>query len=1037
MRRWWVGVVAVVVVALGVWWWLREDAPAPAEEVSPAAAANEGGLPAVLQASKWSAPIVQRGARAVSGVVLRDGRPVSGAVVTAIASHGDDVLSDLPCQCDNHCGQKLLACGCAEASGQLVELVGARTGEGTPLGRATTDAEGVFSITGLDETKLTLWADAPGGVAWKSEVPSDAADVRLALLPGRFLKGSVKKTDGSPAAGALVTAIFAEQSRFFDVVADARGGFRVGPLPRGKYAVVGMQSGLLPDHQTVGENAGDEVSLELSIPRSLSGTVVREGAPVPGVTVKLEGMHRKRTVITDAQGAFHLERLRPGSYELDAEIGAELTHATAVVSKHEDRAGVVLTLQRGVSLSGLVTDPRGAALSEVQLSLLDHEAWRRATSDATGHFRFPVASEGAHQLSASRRGSLTWSEEVKGPEVRITLKDSSVLSGRVVDGAGQLVPRFTISASLQRDGGAAAMGEDFDFGAGDDPGAGMADSESSTDGGFALDLVPGRFEVWVEAAPFAPLRLEATAPGDVVIALKMGAKVRGQVVDLDGVPAPGVQVNSRAEGRERRSERASTDAEGHFLLEGMEAGRHTLTAVQKEDGLRTWTAQAVVTLAEGATAEVVLRPNAGVAVAGVVLSDRGEPAPEVTVTGWAESKDGGVEPAGASMARTDSEGRFRLRTLPAGGLTLMAQPKNGPTTTSRVLVPDEHLVLRLKSATTVSGRVVDEQGKPIKSFSLLGVPIDSEDGRFERPARPGKDTLAIDAEGFAQHIFEVDLKPGPNDVGDVTLSRGRPLTGVVTDAQTHQPVEGALLDVGASEPKGTVFLSERNGAVRTDAEGHYRFASVDPTSSWISVTHPSYVTTHKPLAPFMTSLDLALGSGGTLTVKVMDALGQPVRESRVMASSNVEWKPFAPTAPGVFTAAGLAPGPWQVRVQVRSQAKYRPLEVEVKAGPQEVVAREATDGVTVKFDVAGGSQFMLLNEGSIATPTNRNELEGLRSAEPVTGAVARNVIPGTWTLILMRQQGQGQEIASHTFQVTAHGDQEVKVTPQWRAISFE
>lgn len=1036
MRRWRMGVVGLglALVAAGGWWWLGEEATPQAAVLGEAAAANEGGLPAVI-ASRWSAPIVERGQRSVTGVVLRDGQPVAGALVTAIASHGDDVLSDLPCQCDNHCGQKLLACGCAEASGQLVELVGARTGEGTPLGRATTDAAGAFVITGLDETRLTLWADAPGGVAWRSDLASDAVDIRLELSAGRFLKGQVKKTDGSPAAGALVTAIFAEQSRFFDVVADAQGAFRLGPLPKGKYAVVGMQAGLLPDHQTIREDADDEVALELSIPRTLSGTVQRDGAPVAGATVKLDGMHRKRSLVTGPQGTFRIERLRPGKYELDAEAGTELAHATATISKHEDRSDVVLTLQRGMAISGLVTDPRGGALSGVQLALEDRKSWRRATSDAEGHFLFAVASEGAHRLSASRKGSLTKSLEVKGSDVRVTLEDSSVLSGRVLGPDGHLVPRFTISASQQRDGGA-DQEDGFELDAYESSGR-VEDSEWSTDGGFALDLVPGRFNVTVEAPPFAPARLEAAAPGELLVTLKTGAKVRGQVLDLDGAPASGVRVVSRKEGRPYSPARASTDAEGRCLFEGLEAGRYSLSAMKTEDGLMTWTAHAEVTVIEGATAEVLLRPSAGVPVAGVVLSDRGEPAAAVPVTAWGGALDGGFEPGASAMTKTDSEGRFRLRSLPAGPLTVMAQPQAGAAVTARVVAPDERIILRLTSATTVSGRVVDEQGKVVKSFSLLQRPMDAQDGRFVTPARPGKSTLAIDADGFAQHVFEVDVKPGANDVGDVVLSRGHLLSGVVTDAQTKEPIEGALLDVGASEPKGPVVLSERRGAVRTDGEGRYRFASVDPASTWISLTHPSYVSINKPLASFMTTLDFVLSSGGTLNVKVMDALGQPVRGARGMATSDSGWKALAPTSTGLLSASGLAPGPWRVQVEVRSKAKYRPMDVDVHGGLQELVAREATDGVTVKLEVAGGAEFMLLTEGTVSTPSKMSDLQALRLAEPVSGAIARNVLPGTWTLILMRRQGPGQEIAAHTFQVTARGDQDVKVTPQWRAIALE
>lgn len=835
MRRWWLAVLVLsVFAALGVAWWHRDE-PLVAEAQQQSASPNEGRLPRALLASKWNAPVVEHGKRSVKGVVLRAGAPVAGAAVTAVAAHGQDVLSDLPCQCDNHCGQKLLACGCAEASGQLVELVGARTGEGAPLGRATTDATGAFEISGLDETVLTLWADAPEGVAWRTDLASDAADVRLEMKPGRVLRGKVTKTDGTPAANALVTAIFAEQSRFFDVVADGQGAFRTGTLPAGKYAVVAMQAGLLPDHVTVRDDSDESLALELSVPRTLSGTVVREGAPVAGATVKLEGMHRKRSVVTDAQGAFQVERLRPGHYELAAESGSGLAAASTTISKHEDRTGVVLTLGRGVSVTGLVTDARGSALAGVALAISEKEDWRRATSDEQGKFALPVVSEGKHWLWASKRGYLKKTLEISSPEANVVLEASSVLSGRVVNSVGgRLVTPFSVKAWQPRDAGAGD--DEFNF---ERPVAalpGNEDSEDSTDGGFALDLNPGRYQLRVSAPPWAPVTLEATAPGNLTVTLKPGAKVRGRVVDLEGAPAAGARVSCSGP---EFSSRASSDAEGRFVIEGLSAGRYALVASKSEENVQLWTARAEVSVREAETVEVELRPKPGAPIAGVVISAKGEPVPGVKIMGWNGSTDGGYQPSATGAATTDAEGHFRLRSLLPGPVTLYATPQGGSNVSARAIAPDEKIIIKLGAGTTVSGRVLGEGGKVLKSFSFMSQPIDSQDGRFEVPARPGKDTLGIDAEGYAQHIFEVELKTGPNDLGDIVMTRGRAVSGVVTDAKTQRPVEGALVDVGVGEPKGEPRLEEELGAVRTDAAGRYKLPAVDPASSWLSVTHPA------------------------------------------------------------------------------------------------------------------------------------------------------------------------------------------------------
>lgn len=454
MRRfgWFILVAVVVTLAALFFWWPDEEQAVEAGAVAgDQRPANEGGLPAVRAESKWNAPVVARGERRVSGHVLRDGKPVAGATVTALAAHGEEVLSDLPCQCDNHCGQKLLACGCAEASGQLVELVAARTGEGAPLGRATTDAEGAFTIAGLDATALTLWADAPGAIGWSSDVASDAADARVEVTPGRIIEGKVSSTDGKPAAGALVTAIFTTQSRFFDTVADAQGAFRPGPLPEGKQAVVAMQAGLLPDHQQVDEDELEPVKLELSVPRALSGRVERDGAPVAGAKVTVSGMHRKRSVTSDASGAFRFERLRPGQYDLSAEAGDGVAQLQADLSKHEDRTDVVVRLGKGVVVVGLVTDERGVPIEGADLTLTREEETRKTKSDGAGRFRFPVVREGSRTIWAEHEGFLSGEATGSESEVVLRLERAAQLRGRVLGPGGTVVAKFRVSAWLQRD----------------------------------------------------------------------------------------------------------------------------------------------------------------------------------------------------------------------------------------------------------------------------------------------------------------------------------------------------------------------------------------------------------------------------------------------------------------------------------------------------------------------------------------------------------------------------------------------------------
>lgn len=1024
MRRIGLAVAVVLVVVLVAWALWPEGGPSVSPTGGAGAGASEGAVPE-LHASRWNEPVRARGARSVKGVVLRGGQPVSGATVTATAAHGEEVLSDLPCQCDNHCGQKLLACGCSEASGQLVELVASRTGEGVPLGRATSAADGTFQLEGLDDTKLTLWADAPGAIGWLAEVAPDTSDVKLEVTAGRTLEGKVTRSDGSPAGAVVVTAIFSEQSRFFDVVTDGAGAFRVGPVPPGKYAVVTMQTGFIPDHKQVGKDDVEPLALELSTPRSLSGTVQLDGKPLRGATVKLDGMHRKRTLTTGEAGTFSFERLRPGEYDLEVEAAGGLGEKTLTVGKHEDLTGVVISLGVAEAFAGKVVDERQAALEGVRVSVAVNDDWKTVTTNAQGEFSFKALPPGVRDVHAAKRGYFDFRKKLEGAQQTLTLTEATHITGRVQAADGVIVPSFTISAVRPDAGG------DDDFGLDEDlmrSTVDEGDSVTSTDGGFSLDVHPGAWLLTVDSKRHVKLTTTRTAPAsDVVLTLTQGAALSGVVLDLDGKPVARARVYAE------RGRSAVSAIDGRFLIEGLTAGTLSVRAMPDfRAGAGEWSAQATVTLQEGKTTEVTLAPKEGAALAGVVLNAAGEPLAEASVTGWSTSTDGGVQPTGMGSTTTDAEGRFRLRTLPAGEVNLAVEHKTGRAS-EKVHAPDEHLVIKLKQGTTLSGRVVDESGKPLTVFKVLQRPYDDADGRFTMAARVGKQTVAFDAQGYAQRLMEVAVKEGANELGDIALSKGREVSGLVIDFVTRAPVSGALVDVSLEDDLGTAELSERLGAVKTDAQGRYRLV-VDAASKFLVAAHPDYVSRSVPLGPNVNRQDVTLEQGATLTVRVVDGGGAAVSRARVFASKGEQWKLFEPKA-GAFVARGLAPGKWVVRAQTADDATYRPVSLELAKDPATLTLSPATDGATVRVETGGERQGALLAAGDVSF-TSYREFSRLTDGLEVRAGVARHVPAGRWTLVLTRFDAAGISISTHPVEVPASGEVTVKPTPQWRALGL-
>lgn len=119
-RRILLGTSALVLIIAGVLLlWPGMRAPR-APEARPQDGTASGGIATSGARLAGGAPIPVRGSRprgdlTIRGQVLGPKGPVAGATVLATSSAGDDVLSELRCQCSGECGDTLLECGCGES----------------------------------------------------------------------------------------------------------------------------------------------------------------------------------------------------------------------------------------------------------------------------------------------------------------------------------------------------------------------------------------------------------------------------------------------------------------------------------------------------------------------------------------------------------------------------------------------------------------------------------------------------------------------------------------------------------------------------------------------------------------------------------------------------------------------------------------------------------------------------------------------------------------------------------------------------------
>src|SRR5688500_12263839 len=103
-RRWLVG-LGIILVGMLLWLLVPGGSQEESVESSESATADIRLPPSEALNAILNAPLPEsRGALSISGRVTRDGAPVAGALVIATgegSSAGADVLSELPCACDN------------------------------------------------------------------------------------------------------------------------------------------------------------------------------------------------------------------------------------------------------------------------------------------------------------------------------------------------------------------------------------------------------------------------------------------------------------------------------------------------------------------------------------------------------------------------------------------------------------------------------------------------------------------------------------------------------------------------------------------------------------------------------------------------------------------------------------------------------------------------------------------------------------------------------------------------------------------------
>jgi protocatechuate 3,4-dioxygenase beta subunit len=801
--------------------------------------------------------------------------------------------------------------------------------------------------------------------------PGEHVRVRITLTHGATVAGRVVDEEGDPVEGAALevrvdTIIYGQGgviAREAETAAD--GTFRLSAVPVGESLLAFERQGFIAETEDLDLLEGqvvDELELVLSRGRRVSGRVVwPDGAPAAGADVSLSfdmsqmgGMAAFNAMtgaegeaLTDDDGAFAITGLGNGPFTVRATIARTDEGTTATEDDggrlwqaradgvRPDRDGmqeserIELELQPPLGFAGRVVDGSGRPVQRFTVHARSEEGGLFATfgSDQRsagfetedGTFFLDGLRPGEWQVAAASEGFGT-PEPLKvllprsddAEHVQLSLYRVATVSGTMLDPEGRPVGGAEVGRqkSVQEMRRSGLLGDDLER------------ARTDKEGRFTIEgITPGGVSLVAEAADYAesePVAIEVEPSGaadGVVLTLRVGGRLVGEVYDAEGKPESGRAILAQRPSALGLQRWTRSDAEGRFAIEHMVPGSYQVLAMpdqetvegeRGEDDFTSIFAEMRLTMAEIRDEEETFvqlgsPPGDPVRVHGKVVLD-GEGVPDVMVN---FVPDGGE--SSMRYATTDARGGYEVE-VASPGRYMVSMQKVGGTGQSQSLVvfeevpeTDEHRLNLTLPVGRITGRVIGADGAPaVKERVTLftdGARLDGnyaeaqtdEDGNYDLTWLRGG-TYSIAAGGvFMGGVIGEATGNGRQIKSDVRLREGEWLRDVDFRMREAGRLEGRVVDeTGNPVAEASIYLYDESGrrieafsTVVTDGTGRFEYEGVQPGAYSVRARTKGRATPEPVLVRLRegetTRTELKLDTGTTLVVKLVDEAGEPLQ----------------------------------------------------------------------------------------------------------------------------------------------------------------
>ena len=737
------------------------------------------------------------------------------------------------------------------------------------------------------------------------------------------LHGSVRRTDNTPVAGALVVLVEHNVNVFEPrlIETDARGQWRTPPVPAGTYTMSVTAPQLRAHSRTVTCGPQEEAVVLDGGGTPFTGSISDAfGGVVAGVLVWVTDPQRPEQIYVTRSlpdGGYEI-RLSPGNFMVLA-MHPEYTVALRPLTLASAPAREDFTLLPAATVEGIVVDERGEPLAGARVSAFAPSgdapsAWQSSSmfsgmvpidTDAQGRFTMRGRPPGAVALVA-RAGSLASSQPTRvdvglaetKSDVKLTVTSARTIAGFVVARGDDRKGLAGVQIIAMRDTGGRMpinpLGGDapvLPIGTTTD-GAGHFELGGLATGSYRIMAIGAGYVPFIDNAPRVVVGRDMT---DVLVRLDRGARVAGHA-------APGAVVALRSTSRDMFTmlraalTRSTVDARGTFTFAAVAPGDYMLSATTHD---RAGELALHVGAQNQDAVRIALAPRP--MITGEVIDDTGKPLAGVLVA------------SSSSVARTDDRGAFaiatdgeaRLSVFDAVGQRPWANMSKRQFKPREVKAPATEKLVVASRGGRVTGIVVGPDQRPVPDTWIeLSVP-----DQQSYPSMYQSKPILTDAKGqFAvDGVFSTEVEL------DAIASHGRLRAAAKARVGEHVKLElreSVTLVVHASGGPFEVELRDAKTGRRQRGRGDtVRLSTVPGEYELIASADRGYVSRKLTITPAAEQrIDVTLARWATVRGRITDKDGKPWANAKVIAvESRSPQRVYTDTA-GVFLIDQLAPG---------------------------------------------------------------------------------------------------------------------------------